>query len=70
MLIKRLLLAMLFALPLAACERDGAAEQAGENIDQSTEQFGQSMENAAENSEDALSDAGENMEEAGEEITD
>lgn len=63
MLMKRVLLAMLFALPLAACDKDGPAEELGENVD-----------SAAENTRDTVSDAGErmgdNLEEAGERISD
>ena len=45
------------ALGLAACDQEGPAEQAGEQIDQSTERMGEQMEQTGdaiqENAEDA-----------------
>ena len=45
---------MLFAL--AACERKGPAEKAGEAIDRAGEKASRAIENAAENVRDAAKD--------------
>lgn len=39
---------------LAACEEQGPAEQAGEQIDESVEEMGDSMEDAGDEMEDAV----------------
>ena len=55
-LVKKLSAAVLMALlagGLAACDNQGPAEEAGENIDNSMEDAGESIENAGENIEDA-----------------
>ncbi|WP_204758396.1 hypothetical protein [Halomonas urmiana] len=51
-----LLIAMLGA-GLAACEEEGPAEQAGENIDESVEEMGEGVEEMGENLEQAAEDA-------------
>ncbi|SFT79131.1 hypothetical protein [Halomonas saccharevitans] len=51
-----LLIAMLGA-GLAACEEEGPAEQAGENIDESMEEMGDGVEEMGDNLEQAAEDA-------------
>lgn len=46
-------LIVLLAGGLAACDNQGPAEEAGENIDNSMESAGESIENAGENIEEA-----------------
>jgi hypothetical protein len=43
-----LVLAMVFALGLAACQKEGAFEKAGEKIDSSAAKIGQKIEGAGE----------------------
>ena len=55
-LAKKLAIALLMALMaggLIACDDQGPAEEAGENIDDSTEDAGESMEELGEDMEDA-----------------
>jgi hypothetical protein len=40
--------AMVLAVTLSACEKEGPAEKAGKEIDKATKDLGQSMENAAD----------------------
>ena len=40
--------AMLLALTLSACEKEGPAEKTGKEIDKATKDLGQSMEKAAD----------------------
>lgn len=56
------LAALLLALTLAACEQDGPAEQAGEEIDRTAEQAADKLENAAEEARDAVEEAGDEVE--------
>ncbi len=54
-LFKRMLLLVLFALPLAACDtNDGPAEELGENLDNAAEETGDAMDDAADEVEDAV----------------
>ena len=56
---KKLAIALLMALMaggLIACDDQGPAEEAGENIDESTEDAGESMEELGEDMEDAAED--------------
>ncbi|WP_438969672.1 hypothetical protein [Methylophaga sp.] len=39
---------------LAACDNDGPAEEAGEQIDETIEEAGDTMEDAADEAEDAM----------------
>ncbi|MGH8578603.1 MAG: hypothetical protein ACREVK_00285 [Gammaproteobacteria bacterium] len=43
---------ILMALGLGACERQGAAERAGERVDESAERAGEAMEEAGDEVED------------------
>lgn len=57
--VKKLSAAVLMVLlvgGLAACDNQGPAEEAGENIDNSMEDAGERIENAGENIEDAAED--------------
>lgn len=57
---RKLGLALLIALMLggvAACDDQGPAEEAGENIDNAAENAGDSMEEAGEDMQDAAEDA-------------
>lgn len=59
-LLKKMMICMMFALPLAACDTsDGTAENVGENID-----------NAAEDARDNLEEAGDNLDDAADDMTD
>lgn len=58
-LAKKLAIALFMALiagGLAACDDQGPAEEAGENIDESAEEAGESMEELGEDMEDATED--------------
>jgi predicted small lipoprotein YifL len=61
-LIRNVPLALALVLSLAACEREGPAEQAGEQIDQSVEQATEQAEGAAEQAGEAAEEAGEKIE--------
>lgn len=56
----------------AACEKDGPAEKAGENIDEAMEETGNTLEDAADemDPDGPVEEAGENLDEAAEEISD
>jgi len=59
-LLRRLGLALLIAMlgaGLVACEAEGPAEQAGENIDESVEEMGEGVEEMGEELEQAAEDA-------------
>lgn len=59
-MLRRLGLALLIAMlgaGLAACEEEGPAEQAGENIDESMEEVGEGVEEMGEELEEAAEDA-------------
>lgn len=59
-MVRKLGLALMMALLLggvAACEDQGAAEEAGENIDEAAEEAGESVEEMGEEIEDAAEDA-------------
>ncbi|MGH8613946.1 MAG: hypothetical protein ACREYF_18465 [Gammaproteobacteria bacterium] len=47
---------ILMALGLGACERQGAAERTGEQMDESAERAGEAMEEAGDKVEDTLED--------------
>lgn len=51
------ILALFLALGLAACEREGPAERAGENIDEAAEDAGEAVDDAMEEAEDEVEDA-------------
>jgi len=62
-LLRKLGLAMMLALMLggvAACDDQGAAEEAGENIDEAAENAGDSVEEMGEDVQDAAEDAQNN----------
>lgn len=50
-------LASLFVLGISACEREGPAERAGEQIDETAGEVREGVENAAEEVEGAVDDA-------------
>ena len=59
LLMKKLALALLMAMMmggLAACDNQGPAEEAGENIDESMEDAGDSLEEMGENIEEFAED--------------
>ena len=47
---------LIMALGLGACEREGLAERAGEQMDESTERAGEAMEEAGDEAEDEIED--------------
>lgn len=47
-----LLLAMMFSLPLVACENEGPAEEAGEEIDEAAEEAGDTLDEMADEAEE------------------
>lgn len=62
-MMRKLGLALMMALMLggvAACDNDGPAEDAGENIDQAAEDAGDSVEEMGEDVQDAAEDAQDN----------
>lgn len=57
-------LATFFAIGITACERDGPAERAGENIDNAAENMGDRIEDSTDNAGDELETAGDKVEDA------
>ncbi|RTR03313.1 hypothetical protein [Halomonas nitroreducens] len=51
------LLIGMMAMGLAACEDEGPAEQAGENVDEAMEEAGESVEEMGENVEEAAEES-------------
>jgi hypothetical protein len=51
-----MLLAVMFALGTAACEREGPAERAGEDIGEAAEETGEAIDEGMEEAEDELED--------------
>ena len=51
---KTICLALFLCASLAACEREGPAEKAGEAIDRAGEKASRAIENAGENIRDAV----------------
>jgi hypothetical protein len=51
------ILALFLALGLAACEQEGPAERAGENIGQAAEDAGEEIDEAMEEAEEEVEDA-------------
>lgn len=49
---------------LAGCEKDGPAEQAGENIDEAVEEMQETAEDTSEKAMDKMEEATDEMEEA------
>lgn len=49
---------------LSACEREGPAERAGEEIDRTVEEAGEAMEKAGERAGEAMERAGEKAQDA------
>jgi hypothetical protein len=62
-MIRRLSLAtaLLAGVFLVGCEREGPAERAGKQIDESVEQAGKKLEQAAQDAGERLDQAGENI---------
>ena len=59
-LLKKLTLALMMAMMLgglAACDNDGPAEEAGEDIDEGMEDAGEGIEDMGESIEDSAEDA-------------
>ncbi|MFD2191890.1 hypothetical protein [Pistricoccus aurantiacus] len=59
-LLRKLGIALLMALMLggvAACDNEGPAEQAGENVDEAVDDAGDSMEEMGDNVEESAEDA-------------
>lgn len=54
-------LCLVFALAVIGCERDGPAEQAGENIDEAAEKAGDKLEQAGDEIEEAAEEAEEEV---------
>ncbi|GGX38729.1 hypothetical protein [Saccharospirillum salsuginis] len=52
-----LLVAMMFSLPLVACDNDGPAEEAGEEIDEAAEEAGEALDDAADQLEESAEEA-------------
>ncbi|MEO6117748.1 MAG: hypothetical protein ABIP37_01605 [Methylotenera sp.] len=55
-------LATLMITGLAACEKQGPAERAGEKMDNATEKMGDKIEDATDKAGDKLEDAGDKIE--------
>lgn len=56
-----LLLAGALPFALSACDSDGPAEQAGENVDHATEQTGDAVENTMDKAEDKADEMGDKI---------
>ena len=59
-IMKRFLICLMFALPLAACD----------NADSTAEDMGESMDNAMEDAQDSMEEAGDDMEDAADDMAD
>jgi len=59
-----LLVAAAFMFPLAACEKEGPAEKAGEEIDETVEKAGEKMEEAGEEVTQEVEEAKEEVRES------
>lgn len=57
-----------FLLVFSACEDQGPAEKAGEEIDETMEKTGDVLEDAGDKVKEAVEEGGEKLEEAGEKI--
>jgi hypothetical protein len=57
------LLAGVFAVGISACEDEGAAEKAGEQVDEAIEETGDAMEEAADEAGGELEEAADRVEE-------
>lgn len=55
-------LAVVFVFGLAACEKKGPAETAGEKMDNAAEKMGDKIENATDKAGDKMEDAGDKIE--------
>lgn len=60
--LSKMLLALLFSLPLIGCEQEGPAERAGEEIDEAVEEAGETLEEAGEAIEETGDDIREKTE--------
>jgi hypothetical protein len=71
MIIKKFL-AVLFVgmltMMTVACEREGPAEKAGEQVDKTMEKAGEQMEESGEKVDKTLEQTGKQMEESGEQL--
>jgi predicted small lipoprotein YifL len=63
-----LMLTALFSLGLAACEKKGALEQAGEEVDEAIDTVKRGEESTATKVDDAIDEARSGAEEATEEL--
>lgn len=61
--------AVLLVMPMVACQPDGPAEDAGEEIDDATG-GGDTFEEAGEAVDEAMDEAGDAVEDAGDEVED
>ncbi len=68
--VMRIFVAMMFALFISACDRQGPAEEAGENIDDAVEDARDAMEDAYDATRDRVEDAGDRMRDTYEDLTD
>ncbi|WP_136248631.1 hypothetical protein [Halomonas borealis] len=57
----------MMAFGLAACEEEGPAEQAGENIDETMNDAGESMDETMDQAGESVEEMGENVEETADE---
>lgn len=57
-------------LGLAACEKEGPMERAGEEVDEAVDSVREGGENAANRADDAIDEARQGAEEAAEEVQD
>jgi predicted small lipoprotein YifL len=54
--LKFIVILLLLAVGLTACDRQGPAETAGENIDQAVDKAGDKIDDAADKVEDSMTD--------------
>ena len=63
-LLTKSLLAMFLTLPLAACEPEGPAERAGEQLDEAADSIGDAARDVRDEAEDFADDVNESIEDA------
>lgn len=68
--IKRLLIALMFILPIAACEDEGPGEQFGERVDETGEAAREGAEELGDRGREGAEQAGARMREGAEDVRD
>lgn len=62
LLLKRLLIVLMFAFPLYACDtEEGPMEEMGENVDETVDETQEELGDAADETRDELDEAGDEL---------